>query len=151
MATLIANKKISFNYEILEQLEAGIELFGYEVKSLREKHGSLEGAHVGIRGGEAFLLGADIPAYQPANAPENYDAKRARRLLLAKHEIQTLIGKEKQKGLTLVPVSMYTKGRHIKVSLAVVRGKKQYDKRQTIKKRDTERELKRSLKRSFNI
>lgn len=151
MATLIENKKATFNYEILEKFEAGVELFGYEVKSLRNKRGSLDGSYVGIRGNEAFLLGADIPPYQPRNRLEDYDSRRARRLLLSKSEIKTLIGKEKSKGLTLVPLSVYTKGRYIKVSIAVVRGKKKFDKRESIKKRDTEREVRRSLKKHFNL
>lgn len=151
MTVLIRNKKARLNYEILEEFEAGIELYGFEVKSLRKKQGSLDGAHVSIRGNEAYLLSAYIAPYQPANTPEDYDPERPRRLLLHKREIQKLIGLEKQKGLTIVPISMYTKGRHIKVGIATVRGKKKYDKRQAIKKRDTERDIKRDLKRHFNI
>jgi SsrA-binding protein len=151
MATLLENKKATFNYEILEKFEAGIELFGYEVKSLRGRRGSLRGAYVGIRGNEAFLLGSDIPPYQPANVGEGYDPRRARRLLLSKDELKTLIGKEKTKGLTLIPLSVYTKGRYIKVGVAVVRGKKKFDKRESIKRRDTEREVRRSLKKHFNL
>lgn len=151
MATLIKNKKIRLNYEILEQIEAGIELLGFEVKSLREKHGSLEGSHISIRGNEAYLLSAHIPPYQPSNTPESYDPTRARRLLIHKREIKKLIGMEKQKGLTVVPLSVYTKGRNIKVEIAIVRGKKKYDKREIIKKRDTERDIERELKQHFNI
>jgi SsrA-binding protein len=146
MPTLVQNKKIHFNYEILEQYDAGIELFGYEVKTLRNKHGSLDGAHITVRGNEAFLIGSEINAYQPANAPKDYDSHRNRKLLLTKKELSALAGKEKQKGLTIVPISLYTKGRNIKLSLGVARGKKKYDKREAIKKRDTARDVARELK-----
>jgi SsrA-binding protein len=151
MTALIQNKKAYFNYEILEQFEAGIELFGFEVKSLRSRQGSLEGSHVTIRGGEAYLIGATIPPYQPANTPKEYDSARNRRLLLTKKEIGKLRGLESRKGLTIVPLSVYNKGRKLKVGIAVVRGKKKYDKRETIKRRDTERELKRTLKRNISL
>lgn len=146
MPTLVQNKKAHFNYEILEQFDAGVELFGYEVKSLRKKHGSLDGAHIVIRGNEAFLIGAEIPAYQPANAPREYDPRHNRKLLLTKKELDMLSSRERQKGLTIVPISLYTKGRYIKLSLGVARGKKKYDKRETIKKKDTERDIARELK-----
>ena len=146
MPTLIQNKKVHFDYEILEQFDAGIELFGFEVKSLRNKRGSLEGAHITIRGSEAYLIGAEIPPFQPANTPKDYNPRRNRKLLLVKKEIKELAGKENQKGLTLVPISLYTKGRNIKLSFGIARGKKKYDKRETIKKRDTERDVARELK-----
>jgi len=146
MPTLIKNKKVFFNYEILEQFDAGIELFGYEVKSLRNKHGSLEGSHVIVRGNEAFLINTDIPPFQPKNAPRDYDSHRIRKLLLTKKELSKLEGKEKQKGLTIVPISLYTRGRNIKLSLGIARGKKKYDKRETIKKKDTERDVAREMK-----
>jgi len=151
MTTLIQNKKVRLNYEILETLEAGIELRGFEVKSLRAKHGSLDGAHVSVRGSEAYLLGAHIPPYQPGNTPKEYDPLRARRLLLHKDEIRKLLGAEKKKGLTIVPLSMYTNRRNLKIEIAIVRGKKKYDKRQAIKKRDTERDIERETKKHFNI
>ncbi len=143
---LIRNKKAGLQYEILEELEAGIELYGFEVKSLRAHHGSLEGARVIIRGGEAFLVGAEIPPFQPANAPNDYDPRRTRRLLVGKRDIARLGDLESQRGLTLVPISVYNKKQFIKVRVALVRGKKKYDKRETIKKRDMEMEMKRSLK-----
>lgn len=144
--TLISNKKATYNYEILETFEAGIELLGIEVKSLRNKQGSLDGSHVVIRGNEAFLTGAHIPPYQPSNTPKEYDQYRNRKLLLTKKEINELGGHENKKGLTLVPLSVYNKGNKLKVSVAVGRGKKKHDKRETIKKRESERELRRSLK-----
>ena len=143
---LIRNKKATLNYEIMETFEAGIELLGFEVKSVRNHQGSLEGAHVVVRGNEAFIVKSTIPPYQPGNMPKDYDAERPRRLLLNKKELSELSGAESHKGLTVVPISMYNKGRVIKVSVAVVRGKKKYDKREDLKKRDTERELRRSLK-----
>lgn len=148
---LIQNKKIHLNYEITETFEAGMELFGFEVKSLRSNQGSLKGAYVIIRGDEAFLIGATIPPYQPANTPEGYDPARNRRLLLTKKEISRLLGFEKQKGLTIVPISVYNKGSKIKIEIGVAKGKKKYDKRETIKKKDTERDLKRSLKQNIAL
>lgn len=140
---LIQNKKAHFNYEILEKIEAGIELLGFEVKSLKNGQGSLEGSHVTVRGNEAFVVNMQIPPYQPGNTPKEYDPLRIRRLLLTKKEIERFGKEEAQKGLTIVPISVYNKGSKIKVEIAVVRGKKKFDKRETIKKRDTERELRR--------
>lgn len=146
MPTLAHNKKATFNYEILDKFDAGIELLGTEVKSLRNKGGSLEGAHVIIRGHEAFLVNANIDAHQPKNAPKTYDSRRNRRLLLTKKELSELVGKEKQKGLTIVPISLYTKGRHIKLSFGVGKGKKKYDKREDLKKKDSARDSAREMK-----
>ncbi len=143
---LIANKKVHFDYEILEKLSAGIELIGLEVKSLRDKRGSLEGAFVTIRGGEAFLVNANIPPLQPNNIPKGYEPVRNRKLLFTKKEIAMLATKEGTKGLTIVPISIYNKGRKIKVDVGIARGKKQFDKRENIKKRETAREIERTLK-----
>lgn len=144
--SLIQNKKAHFNYEILDKFEAGLELLGFEVKSLKKGQGSLEGAHVTVRGGEAYVIGMQVPPYQPANTPKDYDPLRHRRLLLTKKEISRLAGEEGQKGLTIVPISVYNKGRKLKIEIALVRGKKKYDKRETIKKRDTEREMRREAR-----
>lgn len=143
---LIENRKAHFNYEFLDKLDAGIELFGFEVKSLREKLGSLEGGHVVVRGKEAFLINTYIPAYQPKNAPKGYDERRARKLLLTRKEIEDLAKTESKKGLTIVPISVYNKGRKIKVSIAISRGKKKFDKRETLKKRDADRDIRREMK-----
>lgn len=142
----LENRKARFNYDVLEKFEAGIELLGLEVKSLRKKQGSLEGAYVAVRGGEAFLLKSYIPPYQPGNTPKEYDPERARKLLLTKAELYDLSEAEAKKGLTVVPLAVYNKGRKIKVELAIVRGKKKFDKREAIKRRDTEREMRRELK-----
>ncbi len=146
--SLIQNKKAGFNYEILEKFECGIELFGFEVKSIRSKLGSLDTSFVVVRGGEAFLMNADIPSFQPKNAPKDYERTRNRRLLLTRKEIAYLASEENKKGLTIVPLSMYNKGTKIKVDIAIVRGKKKFDKRETLKKRETDREIRRTLKNS---
>ena len=143
---LIENKKARFNYEIGETYEAGIKLFGYEVKSLRKGLGSLDGAYAVVRGGETFLIGAEIPPFQAKNAPANYDPRRNRKLLLTKKEIRALSQEENKKGLTIVPISVYNKGRKIKVTLGIGKGKKKFDKRQSIKKREADREIRRTLK-----
>ena len=140
------NRKAYFNYEILEKYEAGIELLGVEVKSVRDGQMSLEGAFVIIRGGEAYLINATIPPYQAKNAPKDYDPLRNRKLLLTKKEISELGGSERNKSLTIVPISVYNKNRKIKLEIALVKGKKKFDKRETLKKRDTEREIRRTLK-----
>jgi SsrA-binding protein len=146
MATLIAYKKAGLKYERVEELEAGIELAGHEVKALRAKQGSLDGAHVVVRGGQAYLVGMALPAYQAANAPGGYDPERARRLLFKKSELFMLADQDSRKGLTLVPIELYTKGRHIKVRVAVVRGKGKADKREDLKRRDAKREAERVMK-----
>ena len=146
MASYAENRKARFNYEILEKYEAGIELLGTEVKSVRGGQMSLEGAFVIVRGGEVYLINANVPPYQAKNSPKEYDPLRNRKLLLTKKEIDELAGNEKNKSLTIVPISVYNKGRKIKVEIALVKGKKKYDKRETIKKRDTDREIRRNYK-----
>lgn len=140
------NKKAGFNYEILQKMDAGIELLGLEVKSLRKKLGSLDGAYVTVRGGEAFLLNAYIPPFQPNNTPKGYDSRQNRRLLLTKNELNDLAKTEGQKGLTIVPISVYNSKRKIKVEIGIARGRKNYDKREVIKKKETDREIRRTLK-----
>jgi len=146
MASYAENRKARFDYEILEKYEAGIELLGSEVKSVRGGQMSLEGSFVIVRGGEAFLINASIPPYQVKNAPKDYDPLRNRKLLLTKKEIAELAGSEKNRSLTIVPISVYNKGRKIKVNIALVKGKKKFDKRESIKKRETEREVRREYK-----
>jgi SsrA-binding protein len=144
--SLIEHKKARLNFEILEEFEAGIELLGFEVKALRAKLGKLEGSHVIVRGGEAYVVGMSVPPYQPGNTPESYDPERTRRLLLTKKELGALAGAEGQKGLTIVPLRVYNKGKKLKVALALARGRKLHDKRDVLKKRDTRREIERTLK-----
>ena len=146
MTQYIQNKKAHFNYEIQKSYEAGIELFGTEVKSIKANQGSLEGSYVIVRGGEAFLSGVTIPPFQASNTLKGYDPERHRKLLLNKSEIKELADVESGKGLTIVPISMYNNKGKIKVEIAIARGKKRFDKRQTIKKRDSDREIRRTLK-----
>jgi len=149
---LIEHKKVRLDYEILKEFEAGLELLGHEVKSVRAKHGKLEGSHVIIRasgkGGksEAYIVGMQIPPFQAANTPESYDPERTRRLLLTKKELEELAAIDGQKGLTIVPLSVYNKGSKLKVRVASVRGRKSFDKRAVLKERDTKREIDRTLK-----
>lgn len=146
MTVLVDHKKARFNYEILEKFEAGIELLGLEVKSLKKGQGSLDGSHVVVRGGEAYIVNMMIPPFQEKNTPGDYEPRRNRKLLLTKKEIQELGSQEDSRGLTIVPISIYNKSNLIKVSVAVVRGKKQFDKRNTITKRETDREARRAMK-----
>ena len=146
MANYAENRKARFDYEILEKYEAGIELLGTEVKSVRGGRMSLDGSFVIIRGGEAFLINANIPPYQIKNAPKDYDPLRNRKLLLTTKELTELVKNEKT-NLTIVPISVYNKGRKIKVNIALVKGKKKTDKRESIKKRETDIEIRREFKR----
>lgn len=147
--SLIENQRVKFDYTILEELEAGLELFGFEVKSLRAKRGSLKGARVIARGGEAYLVGASVPPWQTANTPQSYDPERARRLLLTRKEIVRIASAETEKGLTTVPIGVYNKGRNLKIRIAIARGKKKEDKRQTIRAREEGRQMERSLKNNL--
>ncbi|OGZ94290.1 MAG: SsrA-binding protein [Candidatus Sungbacteria bacterium RIFCSPLOWO2_01_FULL_47_32] len=146
MQPMATNKRAYFDYEILELYEAGLELLGHEVKAVRSGRMNLSGSFVVIRGSEAFLLGASIPPYQAKNTPGGYEQDRTRKLLLHKSEIRELIGKSAQKGLTLVPLRVYNKGIKIKLEFGVCRHKKKHDKRETIKERETKREIDRGLK-----
>lgn len=140
------NKKAKFDYEILDTLEAGLVLSGQEVKSVRNKNIKLVGAYISAQGGEVHLKGAHISPYTHAGNLENYDPDQPRKLLLNKKEIAYLIGKSEEKGLTIVPLSVYTKGPKIKIEIGIARGKKLHDKRRVIKKRDQDREIRRILK-----
>ncbi len=146
MTTWVDNAQARFRYQILENLEAGLELLGLEVRAIKTGKMSLRGAHVVVRGGEAYLVGASIAPYQPKNTPSDYDSTAARRLLVTKKEIMKLSAAEAAKGLTIIPISVYSKGRRLKISLAIARGKKQYDQREDLKRRDTLREIERTLK-----
>lgn len=143
---LIENKKAKVRYSVVETFSAGMELTGSEVKSLRKKHGSLDGARVVVRGGEAYLTGVSIPPYQPSNTEEDYDAERPRRLLLSKKEVAELADAESKKGLTVVPLELYN-NRYVKVRIAIVRGKGKSDRREEIKKRESNIEIERVMKR----
>lgn len=146
--SLIENRRAYHEYEILEKFEAGLELKGFEVKALKNGRGSLTGSRVIIRGNEAYVVGMDLPPYQPANTPKDYDPQATRRLLLKKREITYLGGKSNEAGLTLIPLGLYNKKGFLKLSFAVSRGLKKYDKRERIKERETKRKIDREMKES---
>ncbi len=146
MKALITHRRARFDFEILDTYEAGLELLGTEAKALRSGKGKLEGAHVIVRGGEAYLVGASIPAHQHANAPRGYEPERVRRLLLSREEIAEIQQKGDQKDLTIVPIMVYSSGRNIKLRIGVARGKKKQDKRETLKARTAKRDIERTLK-----
>lgn len=146
MTTYIDNRKAHFNYSIEDTFEAGIELHGFEVKAIKNGTGNINSAFCIVRGGEAYIIGMHIPPYQPHNIDPAYDPDRTRRLLLSKKEIKKLADKDNIKGLTLIPISLYSKGPYIKVSVAVARGKKEFNKKEKIKKRDLDREMEREYK-----
>jgi SsrA-binding protein len=138
---ITTNKRAYFDYQILETYEAGVELRGFEVKAIKTGRANLAGSYVVIRDNQAWLLNADIPPYQPENTPLDYDSKRTRRLLLKKSEIKNLIGRVQEKGLTLVPLKVYTKNRKIKIEIGLAKSKKKMDKRELIKKRELKRKF----------
>ncbi len=146
MKILAENRKAKFDYEILEKFEAGMILIGQEVKSIKSGRMSLKGSYVTLKREEPYLIGANVPPYQPKNAPPDYEPEKPRKLLLNKSEIKHLIGKTKEKGLTLVPLKVYTKKGKIKLEFGTAKGRKKADKRELIKKRETEREMDRELK-----
>ncbi len=145
MSYLAENRRARFDYEILETVEAGIELKGHEVKAVKTGRFDLAGSYAVIRGGEVWLLNAKIAPYQAGNTPHDYDPQRSRRLLVTREEISALLGKLGEKGKTLVPLEAHLSHGFIKLTLGVGRSKKKGDKRETIKKRDLEREIGRTL------
>lgn len=147
---LISNKKAHIQYFIEETIEAGIKLFGYEVKSVKNGQGSLEAAKAIIRGGEIFLVGTFIPPYQQANTPSNYDPYRTRKLLLKKSEIIRLVGKLGQTDLTLIALSLYNFKNHIKVELALCRQKQKADKREDLRTKDDKLRMRRIVHLGFD-
>lgn len=147
MNTLSESKKAYFDYKILEKLEAGLVLLGTEVKAIKTGRMSIKGSYVVFDGnGELQLVGCSIPPYQPRNAPLDYNPERPRKLLLKRKEINYLIGKVKEKGLTLIPLRVYTKKSKIKLELGIAQGKKKIDKRETIKTKEFKRNKERLLK-----
>lgn len=146
MPTLATNKKARHDYEILETFEVGIQLEGQEVKTIREGRVGLLGSYVNLRQGQAWLLNAHIPKYPQAGPLPGYDPYRTRRLLMHRRELMKLMGRLEQKGLTLIPLSVYTKRSLIKLEIGLGRGKTKHDKRDTVRKRDLDREVRRSLK-----
>lgn len=143
--TLVTNRKARHNYHILETYETGIALAGTEVKSLREGKGNLQDSFARIENGELFLYNMHISPYEKGNI-YNKDPRRTRKLLMHKREIHRLFGKIQEKGLTLVPLKLYLKKGFVKVELALAKGKKLYDKRESIKRKTIKREMQRTLK-----
>jgi SsrA-binding protein len=138
---LVENKKLHLTYTINDTYDAGVELYGFEVKAIRAKLASLEGSKVIVRGGEAFIVGMYIAPYQAANTPKDYDPYRTRRLLVKKKEVSELYGLEQTKTLTLHPNSLYSKNNLIKCEVAVCKKKDARDKREDIKRDISRREL----------
>lgn len=149
MRVVAQNKKARYNYEILDRIEAGISLLGSEVKSIREGRISLKESYAEIKGGEVFLLNCHISPYEPASR-FNHEPRREKRLLLHRREIKRLTGKTQEKGLTLVPTKVFIndKGK-VKVEVALAKGKRAYEKREAIRERDRDRELRAELKKSW--
>ncbi len=149
------NKKAGYDYEILEKFEAGLVLTGQEVKSIKTGHISLTGAYVVIRANpstslristnEPWLIGAKIPPYQPKNAPADYNPERSRKILLNKKEINYLTGKVNERGFSLIPLKIYNKNGRVKIEFGLAKGKKKFNKKESIKKREVEREILRHL------
>ncbi len=146
MSVLAVNKRASFDYDISERFEAGIVLRGFEVKSVKTGHISLKGSFVTVRGEELYLTNANIPLYKHAGAIANYDPTRPRKLMLHRAEIARLIGKSRVEGLTLVPIRVYTKRGLLKLEFGIGKGRKKIDKRQVIKKRESDLKINRALK-----
>lgn len=148
MSIIASNKRATFDYELLDRYEAGLVLTGAEVKSVKMGHMSLKGSFVTMHEEELYLTNASVSPYRFAKNAEKYEPNRSRKLLVRKSEIKSLIGKMHVKGLTLVPVRVYTKRRLIKLEFALARGKKAVDKRQDIAKREVKRDIDRKLKNS---
>ncbi len=156
MPILAVNRRAGFDYEILDKYEAGIVLFGHEVKAVKSGQISLKGSYVTLKKTkkllpEVNLTNAHISLYKYASNVKDYDTDRPRRLLLKKKEITRLVGKKAEQGLTLVPLKIYTKRSLIKLEFALARGKKKYDKRETIKKRETDRKIKNEIKKRIKV
>lgn len=154
MSTLALNKRASFDYDILEKYEAGLVLLGHEVKSIRAGQINLSGSYISIRNNakkrpQLYLVNASVALYKMAASIKDYNPLRDRQLLLRKKEINALIGKKQQAGLTLIPLKIYTNHSFVKLEFALAKGKKKFDKRETIKKREVERRILTLTKRNI--
>ena len=154
MPVLGVNKRANYDYQITDKYEAGIVLYGHEVKAVKDKHISLKGAYVSIQKNakgnpELYLIKAHISQYKKASSLEDYDPERPRKLLLHKNEMKRLIGKKKEQGLTLVPIKLYTKHSLVKIEFGIGYGKRKYDKRQDIKKRDVDKRIRTLTKQNI--
>lgn len=154
MPILALNKRATFDYQVLTTFEAGLVLFGHETKSLRNASANLKGAYISFGltpscPDEAWLIGAHISKYQPAGNLKDYDPYRPRKILLQKKELRYLAGKRQEKGLTVIPIKLYTKNSFIKLEIAIARGKKSFDKREDLKKKETERHIRTLTKKAI--
>lgn len=141
MPIFAENRKARHDYETLETFDAGLQLLGHEVKSVRAGGAKLTGAYLHLNRGELWVSGMRISPYAKAGKLADYNPERNRKVLMTRSEINALLGKTQQKGLTLVPFSLYSRGRHIKLSFGLCRGRKAYDKREKLKKKDIERDM----------
>jgi SsrA-binding protein len=146
MSTLAINKSARFDYEILETLEGGLVLTGAEVKSIKAGHVQLKGAFLHARSGELWLKNTYVAPYKPAGTQDGYDPNHDRKVLVRRREIVRLVSKLQIEGLTIVPLAIFTKGGLVKLEFAVARGKKKYEKRESIKKRDVQRQIREKMK-----
>jgi SsrA-binding protein len=142
---IVDNRRARYDYHLLDRVEAGVALTGTEVKSLRDGRATLAQAYAEVRDGEAWLLGAEIAVYDQGNRA-NHDPTRPRKLLLHRRQIDSLYGRVREKGLTLVPTRLYFKDGRVKVELAIARGKEQRDKRRDLQERDAQRQIERAFK-----
>ncbi len=147
----IFNRRANYDYEILEKFEGGLVLKGYEVKAIKTGKASLKGAYVVVQNNEVFLINAHISPYQKANTPDNYQPDQTRKILLHKSEIKSLIGKTRQKGLTLVPIKMYTKKGRIKLQFGLGKGKRKFDKREAVAKKEAKRRIERAMREKSDL
>lgn len=147
MPTLAVNKKAKHDYDFIQEFEGGLVLTGAEVKSIKLGHVQLKGSYLGIKNNELIVRGMHVSPYKKAGSFDTYNPTRDRKVLVHKREIKKLLGKQKAEGLTLVPISVYTKGDLVKLSFALARGKKQYEKREDIKKRDLNRRMQEEMKK----
>lgn len=147
MPTLAVNKKARFDYDLIEEFEGGLVLTGAEVKSIKKGNASMQGTFMTIYKDELWLKNMHIGKYAPAGKQEGYDPVQDRKILVHKQELKKLIGKHKAEGLTIVPIRVYTKGALVKISFALARGKKKHEKREAIKNRDTDRQMKEEMKK----
>lgn len=154
MPVLATNKRANFDYKLLETFEAGLVLYGYEVKAVKDGHVSLKGSYISFRyldnKPELYLIGTHISKYRHAGNLPDYNPLRERKILLKNKEIQHLLGKKQENGLTLVPVKIYTKHSLIKLEIALAEGKKKYDKRADLKKKDLDREISTLMKKRLS-
>jgi SsrA-binding protein len=146
MSVIATNKRAGFDYALEGRFEAGLVLTGSEVKSVKTGHASLKGSFVTVKGNELYLTNALIPRYAHAHRDTTHDPTRPRKLLLRKREIRSLIGKSRTEGLTLVPIRLYTRKQLVKLEFAIGKGKKAFDKRSDIGKRDAQRRIERAMR-----